>query len=71
MLEDLTLEQFRQHFRIEEESRVRDGTKTNSKVNVNNIENGSSSKTNKHLKVNRSESGFKNNFKYPKKDKKN
>ena len=75
MSEDLTLEQFRQHFRIEEKSWVRDVTNTDSKVNVNNVSNvqsGSSSKTNKHLKVNKSGSGFKkNNFKNPNKDKKN
>ena len=75
MSEDLTLEQFRQHLWIEEESRVRDVTNTNSKVNVNNVSNiqsGSSSKTNKHLKVNKSGSGFKkNNSNNPNKDKKN
>ena len=74
MLEDLTLEQFR-HLRIEEESRVRDGTNTDFKVNVNNVSNvqsGSSSKTNKYLKVNKSGSGFKkNNYNNPNKDKKN
>ncbi|KAM4087168.1 hypothetical protein ACJW30_10G157300 [Castanea mollissima] len=72
---DLTLEQFGQHLRIEEDSWVRDVTNTDSKVNVNNVSNvqsGSSSKTNKHLKVNKSGSGFKkNNSKNPKKDKKN
>ena len=64
MSENLTLEQFGQHLRIEEESRVRDVTNTDSKVNVNNVSNvqsGSSSKTNKHLKVNKSGSGFKKN----------
>ena len=75
MLENLTLEQFGQYLRIEEESRVRDVTNTDSKVNVNNMSNvqsGSSSKTNKHLKVNKSGSGFKkNNSKNPNKDKKN
>ena len=75
MLENLTLEQFGQYLRIEEESRVRDVTNTDSKVNVNNVSNvqsGSSSKTNKHLKVNKSGSGFKkNNSKNPNKDKKN
>ena len=73
--EDLTLEQFGQHLQIEEESRVRDRTNTNSKVNVNNVSNiqsASSSKTDKHLKVNKSESDFKkNNSKNPNKDKKN
>ena len=75
MSEDLTLEQFGQHLRIKEESRFRDVTNTDSKVNVNNVSNvqsGSSSKTNKHLKVNKSGSGFKkNNSKNPNKDKKN
>ena len=50
-------------------------TNTDSKVNVNNVSNvqsGSSSKINKHLKLNKSDSGFKkNNFKNPNKDKKN
>ena len=48
MSEDLTLKQFGQHLRIEEESQVRDGTNTNFKVYVNNVSNvqsGSSSKT--------------------------
>ena len=75
MSEDLTLEQFGQHLRIEEESRVRNGTNTDSKVNVNNVTNvqsGSSSKTDKHLKVTKSGSGFKkNNSKNLSKDKKN
>ena len=72
MSEDLTLEQFGQHLRIDEESRVRDVTNTDSKVNVSNVQSGSSSKTNKHLKVNKSGSGFKkNNSKNPNKDKKN
>ena len=75
MLEDLTLEQFGQHLRIEEESQVRDGTNTDSKVNVNNVsyvQSGSSSKTDKHLKVNNSGSSFKkNNSNNPNKDKKN
>ena len=75
MLEDFTLEQFGQHLRIEEESRVRDVTNIDSKVNVNNVSNvqsESSSTTNKHLKVNKSGSGFKkNNSKNPNKDKKN
>ena len=39
MSEDLTLEKFGQHLQIEEESRVRDVTNTNSKVNVNNVSN--------------------------------
>ena len=50
-------------------------TNTDSKVNVNNVsnvQNGSSSKTDKHLKVNKSGSDFKkNNSKNPNKDKKN
>ena len=75
MLEDLTLEQFGQHLWIEEESRVRDGTNIDSKVNVNNgsnVQSESSSKTDKYLKVNKSGSGFKkNNSKNPNKDKKN
>ena len=75
ILEDLTLEQFGQHLRNEKESQVIDGTNIDSKVNVNNVSNvqsGSSSKTNKHLKVNKSGSGFKkNNSKNPNKDKKN
>ena len=75
MSEDLTLEQYKQHFRIEKKSRVRDETNIDSKVNVNNVsnvQNGSSSKTDKHLKVNKSGSGFKqNNSKNPNKDKKN
>ena len=72
MLEDLTLKQFGQHLRIEEESRVRDGTNTDSKVNVNNVQSGSSSKTNKYLKINKSGSGFKkNNSNNLNKDKKN
>ena len=72
MSEDLTLERFRQHLWIEEESRVRDGTNTDSKVNVNNVQSGSSSKTNKYLKINKSGSGFKkNNSNNLNKDKKN
>ena len=75
ILEDFTLEQFGQHLRNEKESQVIDGTNIDSKVNVNNVSNvqgGSSSKTNKHLKVNKSGSGFKkNNSKNPNKDKKN
>ena len=72
MSEDLTLEKFGQHLQLEEESRVRDVTNTDSKVNVNNVQSGGSSKTNKHLKVNKSGSGFKkNNSKNPNKDKKN
>ena len=72
MSEDLTLKQFGQHLRIEEESRVRDGTNTDSKVNVNNVQSGSSSKTNKYLKINKSGSGFKkNNSNNLNKDKKN
>ena len=69
MSEDLTLEQFGKHLRIEKESWVRDVTNTDSKVNiinVSNVQSGSSSKTNKHLKVNKSGSGFKkNNSKNP------
>ena len=75
MSEDLTLEKFEQYLRIEDESQVRDVINTDSKVNVNNVINvqsGSLSKTNKHLKVNKSGSGFKkNNSKNPNKDKKN
>ena len=58
MSEDLTLDQFRQHHWIEEESLVRGVTNTNYKVNVNNVKIGSSSKTNKHLNVNKSMNGF-------------
>ena len=58
MSEDLTLDQFRQHQWIEEKSPVRGVTNTNSKVNVNNVKIGSSSKTNKHLNVNKSVNGF-------------
>ena len=72
MSEDLTLEQFGQHLQIEEESRVRDRTNTDSKVNVNNVQSGSLSKTNKYLKINKRRSGFKkNNSNNLKKDKKN
>ena len=72
MLEDLTLEQFGQHLWIEEESRVRNGTNTDSKVNVSNVQSGSSSKIDKYLKMNKSGSGFKkNNSKNPNKNKKN
>ena len=72
MLEDLTLEQFEQHLQIEKESRVRNETNTDSKVNVNNVQSGSSSKTDKNLKVNKSGIGFKkNNSKNPNKNKKN
>ena len=72
MLEDLTLKQFGQYLRIEEESWVKDRTNTDSKVNVSNVQSGSLSKTEKHLKVNKSGSGFKkNNSKNPNKDKKN
>ena len=53
LVEDLTLEQIGKHLRIEEESRIRDGSFLNSnpKVNVNNVQNGGSNKTYKHLKV--------------------
>ncbi|XP_030945253.1 uncharacterized protein LOC115969778 [Quercus lobata] len=55
-----------------EESQVRNGTNTDSKVNVSNVQSGSSSKIDKYLKVNKSGSGFKkNNSKNPNKDKKN
>ena len=51
---------------------VRDGTNTDSKVNVSNVQSGSSSKTDKYMKMNKSGSGFKkNNSKNPNKDKKN
>ena len=56
--EDLTLDQFGQHHRIEEENQVRGETNTDPKVNVNNVQSGSSSKTNKHLNVNKTVSGF-------------
>ena len=59
MSENLTLDQFREHHWIEEECRVRGVTNTNSKVNVNNVKIGSSTKTNKHLNVNKSMNGFK------------
>ena len=55
MSEDLTLDQFRPHHWIKEESPVRGVSNTDSKVNVNNVKIGSSSKNNKHLKVNKSE----------------
>ena len=72
MSEDLTLEQFGHHLQIEELCWVKDGTNIHSKMNVNNVQSESSSKTNKHLKVNKSGSGFKkNNSKNPSKDKKN
>ena len=58
MLEDLILDQFRPHHLIEEESPVRGVFNTNSKVNVNNVKIGSSSKKNKHLNVNKSVNGF-------------
>ena len=65
MLEDLTLDQFKPHYRIEEESPVRGVSNTNSKVNVNNVKIGSSSKNNKHLNVNKCELFYKNNYKDP------
>ena len=58
MLEDLILDQFRPHHLIEEESPVRGVFNTNSKVNVNNVKIGSSSKNNKHLNVNKSVNHF-------------
>ena len=58
MSKDLTLDQFRQHHWIEEKSPVRGVTNTNSKVNVNNVKIGSSSKNNKHLNVNKSVNCF-------------
>ena len=58
MLEDLILDQFRPHHLIEEESPVRGVFNTNSKVNVNNVKIGSSSKKNKHLNVNKSVNCF-------------
>ena len=71
MSNDLTLDQFG-HLWIEEKSRVKDNTNTDSKVNVNNVQSASSSKTKKHLKVNKSGSIFKkNNSKNPNNDKKN
>ena len=42
MLEDLTLEEFGQHLWIEEEIQVRNYTNSDSKVNVNNVQSGSS-----------------------------
>ena len=59
MSEDLTLEQFRHHLQIEEECWARDGTNIDPNVNVSNVQSGSSSKTDKHLKVNKSGNGFK------------
>ena len=54
MSKDLTLDQFRPHYWIEEESLVRGvSSNTDSKVNVNNVKIGSSSKNNKHLNVNK------------------
>ena len=58
MSKDLTLDQFRQHHWIEEESPVRGVTNIDSKVNINNVKFGSSSKTNKHLNVNECVNGF-------------
>ena len=71
MTEELTLEQIGKHLRIEEESRIRDGSFLNSnpKVNVNNVQSGSN-KTHKHLKA--KSKGFKRSKPYdPTKDKKN
>ena len=58
MSEDLTLDQFRPHHWIEEESSVRGVSNTDYKVNVNNIKIGSSSKNNKRLNVNKSVNRF-------------
>ena len=58
MSKDLTLDQFRQHHWIEEESPVRGVSNTDSKVNMNNVKIGSSSKNNKHLNMNKSVNGF-------------
>ena len=58
MSEYLILDQFREYHWIEEECRVRGVTNTDSKLNVNNVKIGSSSKTNKHLNVNKSVNGF-------------
>ena len=58
MLEDLTLDQFRPHHWIKEESLVRGVSNTDSKVNVNNVKIGSSSMNNKHLNVNTSVNRF-------------
>jgi hypothetical protein len=58
MAEELTLEQIGTHLRIEEESRIREGTNSVSKVNewtVNYVLNGGvgSSKTNKSFRPNK------------------
>ena len=58
MPEDHTLDQFRQHHWIEEVSLVRGVTNIDSKVNVNNVKFGSSSKNNKRLNMNESVNGF-------------
>ena len=58
MSKDLTLEEFGQHLRIKEEIQVRNYTNSDSEVNVNNVQSGSSSKTGKYLNVNKSVSGF-------------
>ena len=58
MSKDLTLDQFRPHHWIEEESPVRCVSNNDSKVNVNNVKIGSSSKNNKHLNVNKSVNCF-------------
>ena len=43
MSKDLTLEEFGQHLRIKEEIQVRNYTNSDSEVNVNNVQSGSSS----------------------------
>uniref|UniRef100_A0A2N9EP68 Retrovirus-related Pol polyprotein from transposon TNT 1-94-like beta-barrel domain-containing protein n=1 Tax=Fagus sylvatica TaxID=28930 RepID=A0A2N9EP68_FAGSY len=58
MAEELTLEQIGTHLRIEEESRIREGTNSVSKINegtVNNVQNGGigSNKTHKNFKPNK------------------
>ena len=58
MSKDLTLDQFRPHHWIEEEGPIRSVSNTDSKVNVNSIKIGSSSKSNKYLNVNKSVNGF-------------
>ena len=58
MSEDLTLDQFRPHHWIQEESPVRGVTNIDSYVHLNNVKIGSFSKNNKHLNVNKSVNGF-------------
>ena len=58
MLENLTLDQFRPHHWIKEESPVKGVSNTVSKVNVNNVKIWSSSKNNKYLNSNKSVNRF-------------